>query len=252
MVILKTKEQEFLQQHFWVASPAAVSNGQTFAAQDLLSKKRALTILNQLAEQLGSDSMVTVAAQLAKKYAYMLVVPVLYTMSAMNKGLNPSIKNTRFCPKWENGNSFFDLKLKNWSVSIPLNGRETWREHLVRELFRDHIAVVWQALHLFTGVPLSILWENTATYVYWLYEQKLADMPPGIRERAQEDFQYLLHEAPAEFFLEQVQPFARFHGEKVAVPWSEKPIRIRKTCCLYYQLDAEGQCCHNCPRKCIN
>lgn len=248
MVILQTQEQSLLQQHFWIASPDDMVRGQTYNASELLDEKRLFSLIQQHARQLETNSLITTAAHLSKQYAYMLVVPVLYTMSAINKGLDASIDNIQIHFKQENGNTVWELNLKNWNASIPGSNREVWREQLVRDLF-ENLACVWQALQTLTGVSRFMMWENTANYIYWLYEDKLQDLSSDRKKQAQEDFHYLLYEVPAEAFLETFQPLYRYYHPKVHVAWSEQPIRLRKTCCLYYQLNAEGQCCHSCPRK---
>lgn len=249
-MILQSQEQTLLQQQFWIASPEELVDAQTWDARELLDKNRLLSLTQQLSEELGTDSQIAVAAHLSKNYAYMLAVPVLYTMSALNKGLDASIENIQIRLNQENGKTGWELILKNWHASLPKTDRKVWRERVVRNLL-ENLAFVWQSLHTWTRASKLMMWENVANYVYWLYEEKLQDLPSDQKQLAQEDFHYLLYQVPAKFFLETYQPFHRFYQPKEEVTdcESEQPVRMRKTCCLYYLLNSEGICCHTCPRQ---
>lgn len=244
-MLLQSQEQLLLQQHFCIATPNEAMSGQMWSVSDLVDEKRIYPLVQQLSNQLGTDLLPVTAAYLSKHYAYMLVVSVLYAMSVMNKGLDVSIENIRIHFRQESGNIVWKLILNNWNISRPHINRESWREDIVRELF-GNIAQVWEALHKSTGASKRMMWENTASYVYWLYEDKLRDLPLD-RKQVENDFHYLLN-APAEFFWETYQPLQRFYHSKINVAWTKQPVRMRKTCCLYYQLNSEGNCCYTCPR----
>jgi ferric iron reductase protein FhuF len=96
-------------------------------------------------------------------------------------------------------------------------------------------------------ISRQTLWENVMLYVYWLYETVLPKL--GETEFADEDFQALL-DAPASFFGMNRNPAATFYSEKVYVEKHQATMRVRKTCCFYYQTNSSGARCSTCPLEC--
>jgi ferric iron reductase protein FhuF len=65
----------------------------------------------------------------------------------------------------------------------------------------------------------------------------------------QEDFAYLTGGAPGALFGEKRNPLAQFYSPKCLIPSAAQPVRIRKTCCYYYQLSDKADYCVSCPKK---
>ncbi len=59
--------------------------------------------------------------------------------------------------------------------------------------------------------------------------------------RIEDDFAYLVHKAPGALFGEIQNPFVPFYTEAPAV-------RMRKTCCFYFQVSTSGEYCTVCPK----
>ncbi|SEN15305.1 IucA/IucC family C-terminal-domain containing protein [Lihuaxuella thermophila] len=246
---LLSNELEYLQQHFRVTTLQSGDWPASCSVKDLLEPDSCEAYLTHLSDLLDSPSLVVTASQFSKWYTFMAVLPALYAMSAFNKGLDVSIENCHIESGYQNNNWTPRLKLDNWSAFRPEGDRNDWRERMVRAVFAENIAKVWRALSACTGISRMLLWENTAVYVYWLYEKKLAEADERTRRRAQEDFRYLISGAPPECFGDWIQPLSKYYFEKMPQPGSEEPIRMRKTCCLYYQLAGAGEYCSNCPKK---
>jgi len=70
-----------------------------------------------------------------------------------------------------------------------------------------------------------------------------------LKARIQADYDYLRTIAPAHLFGESKNPLAKFDSPKIVTRASSEPIRIRKTCCYYYQAsDEPNDYCSSCPK----
>jgi ferric iron reductase protein FhuF len=208
-----------------------------------------LRYLKHITKKLKSPSLAVTASQFSKRYAFLAVLPTLYAMSVYNKGLAIQMENCHIESATINQNWLPKLRLSNWTVTEAGQARQRFREELIYTLFARNVAQVLRKLSQCTGISSAILWENIAIYVYWLYETMLKDVDKAIKEQVREDFHYLTGQAPSYLFAETFQPIAKFFAEKRKTSFSEQPIRLRQTCCLYYILDPEGACCTACPKK---
>lgn len=217
------------------ASPLLLSG------RELLNHEVCLRLLKEWSEQMKVRSLPVVASQFAKHYSFTVVVPALYAMSALNERLDFSPDNVLIQSTWQNQQLYLQLQLRDWKAQLfGEENRKVWREQLLQTLFTHHIAPLWNQLHRLTGIPLSILWENLAGYIYWLYESKLKENEQDDKSFVRDDFHYLLYEAEASMFREKVQPIKRYYSGAQA--------GFRKTCCLYYLVSEDQICCQQCPR----
>ncbi|MBA4494729.1 IucA/IucC family C-terminal-domain containing protein [Paenactinomyces guangxiensis] len=246
---LHSDKLQFLEEHFRVTNRPSNDLLASCHAKDLVDPEKCHHYLTCLSDRLGSPSLLVTASQFSKRYTFLAVLPVLYAMSVYNKGLDVSVENCYVESAYQKENWLPKLRLDSWVTTEPGLNRSRWRKEIVKSIFADHISGVWQVLSKCAGISCSILWENTAIYVYWLYEKKLADAPEAIRTRVKEDFQFLIRHAPADCFGGCTQPLAKYYSETNMTDRSDPPVRIRKTCCLYYHLNAAGKCCSGCPRS---
>jgi len=192
------------------------------------------------------------ASLFSKRYAFLLVSPGLYAMTMFNKGLDLSVGNCRVESGYRDEAWIPNLRLTEVRVTQPASGhRCEWRDGVIQGIFAGHLAKIWRAVSAAARIPLSILWENTAVYVYALYERRIAEEADGERRfRMQEDFEYLVRDAPAVLFGEEHNPLARYYlptgSVASSVAGSDKPVRIRKTCCFYYKVGSDY--CPACPK----
>jgi ferric iron reductase protein FhuF len=193
----------------------------------------------------------TTASQFAKRYAFLTAAPGLYAMTLYNKGLEASIEHAFLgAPGEQNKPWPAHMYINQLQVSEPAGGyRDEWREEIVKSLFAGNIARLWRALSKTAGLPMPILWENTAVRVFSLYEKRMgAGAGKEERLRIEDDFAYLVHHAPGALFGEAQNPFAAFYHDAPTVSSATPPVRMRKTCCFYYQVSAGGEYCTACPK----
>ncbi|WLR49937.1 IucA/IucC family C-terminal-domain containing protein [Bacillus tianshenii] len=217
-----------------------IESGASVCSEKLLQVSFLNEYLDELRPKFKAPNYVVTALQFSKRYAYLVSVHALYAMTAYNKQMELSFQNIYIEGAEENGIWLPKLRLEHLQTIEPIEGeREKWRDTVLRKLFLDHLAPVWQALQNSACAPVMTLWENTALYISWLYEQVLANHPDEVvRKRAAEDFHYLIHEASSELFGTRFQPLTKFYS----------PQNTRQTCCLYYQLDGADYC-RTCPKR---
>jgi ferric iron reductase protein FhuF len=256
---LTSEEIELLSREFRFHSQAPETGGHFSAKKepiqgmDLLSSPKLTSLLAKIKHKLHSPSVVVTGSQFAKRYSYLILVPALYSMSVFNKGLQPMLSNCSIVIDEQQEKWLPALHLLDSSVSVvPEQGRKQWRDEIISSIFKENISKVWKCLSNVSTVPIHILWENTAVYLFWLYEVRLmAELGEGNeskKKRIQEDFRYLVHEAPGVLFGEKENPMTKFYSPKCMTAHSEEPLRLRKTCCLYYRTTPNQLYCKTCPK----
>ncbi|MDQ2137765.1 IucA/IucC family C-terminal-domain containing protein [Alcaligenaceae bacterium B3P038] len=231
--------------------------------QALLDVERCRKWLDSVGPMIGSPSRVVTASLLAKRIAFLVTGPSLYAMSAFDLGLNLARDNciTEYAHRdglWQSR-----MVLKDLAVDRPGEGRRAeWRERVMRRVFAEHLTPLWATLHEACGIAPRILWENTAVRVFSLYERRLAKLDSErLRCQARDDFDYLMHRAPASVFGLPEHPLVRFFSAASAVaardvaPTGAGPdgapprpaVRFRKTCCLYFMATDPAEYCSTCP-----
>ncbi|MES1929516.1 FhuF/siderophore biosynthesis protein [Salinisphaera dokdonensis CL-ES53] len=217
----------------------------TFAAFTDLDRCR--NALDQLGPVIGSSSRRVTASLLSKRLAFLATGACLYALSACDRGIDVSPDNCLIDlahdgNRWTSHLPLHVIDAKNW----PTSRREAAREHIVATLFAGLIAPLWDTLHQASGVPMRMLWENTAVRVYSLYERRLAELTAAAAVARRDDDWRFLHAAPSALFGWSANPIARFHSRPLPMGDTD-PVRFRRTCCLYYQATSPPKYCRTCP-----
>lgn len=214
---------------------------------ELLNKERIQKIFNEdLQLKLNTDKHHVIGSMLVKRYAYLAAL-VLYSMSVFNKGINCSIQNLSLQTDETDPLWLPRFYFKNLEVTIPGAERDQWRETVVQTLFLKNISKVISSISKNTKVSKSILWENTAIYIFWMYESLLEDknLSNEISSRVVEDFEYVVVDAAAQLFgLKAQNPIIRYYRQK------QNGVRNRTTCCLFYLTSKNDDRCKTCPIEC--
>ncbi|WLD94156.1 IucA/IucC family C-terminal-domain containing protein [Alkalihalobacillus sp. AL-G] len=246
-VPLTPKHEAFLAEHCRLSLEKS-SGDFSVTSVDLLQEHTVESYITEMTQLIQSPNKLVTASQISKKYAFLMVTPFFASFSLFNLNLNVQSDNCIIVPKKSDGNLLPELSLKSLEAKPFETDRRTEMEAGLEQLFRNHISLVWDNLAKVCNSPLPVLWENTATYIYWLYETALlqhADDP--LKEGIKKDFKYIL-EAPGECFGLNHNPFKKYYFEKQQLLKSDPEIRIRKTCCLYYEISPDRTFCNNCPR----
>ncbi|TFE22867.1 IucA/IucC family C-terminal-domain containing protein [Cohnella luojiensis] len=218
----------------------------------LLDQDKSLAYLDKVGSIFEAASNVANASLFAKRYSFLIIASSLYAMSRYDKSLDYSIGNCHVESHHQGQTWLPKVRLTDWQVTAPgEGGRNEWRDQVIRNVFADNLSKAWRALSKSASVSISVLWENTAIYVYWLYENKFMEGADAeLKVRLQADYDYLRSEAPAHLFGVTKNPLAKFDSPKVVTCASDHPIRIRKTCCYYYLAsDESNDFCSSCPKR---
>ncbi len=237
----------FLEENYRLATEFS-SDDSSISSEDLLKRAKMEHYIDRLTSILHAPNSLVTASQFSKRYAFLLTAPFFSSVTLFNRILDVSLGNCRIQPDYEYGLMRPALYLHNANTRETSINREQELYIGLETTFRDHLTPVWERLSTLTSVPVQILWENTSVYFYWLYETSFHDHPGlASAERVSEDYQMIL-EAPTECFGLKENPLKKFKHPKQTLLKSEPPVRVRKTCCLYYEVNQERFFCKNCPR----
>jgi ferric iron reductase protein FhuF len=247
---LKQDELQYLEDHYRLCRQKESTQGElSIEGKLLIDPDKTYHYIKALQQKLNSSSIPATASLFSKRYSYLIAVNGLYAMSGFNKGMKLTLNNV-YIQSYFDGDIWLPrLVLEELSETSPLEGmRNEWRDDVIKETFH-HLNHVWACLSKVSNLSEQTLWENTALYVFWLYENQLLESESEwVKNRAMDDFSYLIHTAPGYLFGPyQENPLARFYREKTYSVKHNTYIRMRRTCCLSYQVNSKGQYCSTCP-----
>ncbi|MCF6136258.1 IucA/IucC family C-terminal-domain containing protein [Pseudalkalibacillus berkeleyi] len=238
---------EFLQEHYRLTK-SKPSDASGLSSEDLLHTSEVIKFIDdELIPLLNAPSRLVAASQFSKKYAFLITVPFFSSFTLFDQVLNIDIDQCSVQPDSKKGFKGPRLMLKSERTSPTATDREGAVHNAIEKVFKNHVRLVWERLNEAASVPMPVLWENTAIYIYWLYETSLLKHDLVAQRKIQEDFDLLL-EAPGECFGLNENPLKKFHHEKRELLKSAPLVRVRKTCCLYYEVNEERKFCKTCPR----
>ncbi|MED4889896.1 IucA/IucC family C-terminal-domain containing protein [Lysinibacillus sp. FSL R7-0073] len=247
---LSAEEISILLSDYRLTFEPAIDATYSISAENLLDSEQALVYLQTIAPFFQSPSLLVTASLFGKRYSVLTMASAFYAMSRYDKGLQVAIENIWVEAEGHAKPWLPKVRYIDHAVSVPTTDRNAWRDEVLKGIFADNLAKVWQSLTKISKIPKTILWENTAIYVNWLYETKIRE---GANEqeiiRLQEDYDYIVNQAPGSLFGEKKNPLTNYCGPKVTIKESEQPIRLRKTCCFYYHTsDETNDYCISCPK----
>jgi ferric iron reductase protein FhuF len=245
------EELQILTNHFRLSPGRRDESPLCVAALELLDPEKCEAYLEQAAGIFQTSAKAAAASQFSKRYAYLTMASGLYAMTMFNKGMNYAIENCHIESVFKDRTWLPEVSLADRQVTMPAaEDREQWRDQILRSVFADNIAKVWRSISKAARIPVSILWENMAISVYWLYEQRMGEEATEEQKRQiQADFYYLLHEAPGHLFGEEHNPLTRYNNPEKIITDSNIFKRKRKTCCLYYKVSEKHDFCTTCPLR---
>ncbi|WP_313997294.1 IucA/IucC family C-terminal-domain containing protein [uncultured Paenibacillus sp.] len=246
---LKQEEWDYLTGQLRLTTIESLDRRHSISSRDLLDEQQCGVYLDRLASVYRSPSRKITASSFSKRYAFLLVSAGLYAMTMYKRGLDLAIDNCHVESLYRNDSWMPNLRLGNCTITQPESGnRYEWRDQMINNMFAGHMAKIWHSVSKAASISRSVLWENTAIYVYTLYEKRMAAEAEGQEKiRMQEDFEYLIGDAPAVLFGEKKNPLNEFYNPKCKLPASDSPVRIRKTCCFYYKISGNESYCPTCP-----
>ncbi|MFC0015240.1 MULTISPECIES: hypothetical protein [Allobacillus] len=218
--------------------------------QQLLDEEFLSSYLPDLKEQFQTNQLLALGSQFIKRLGFILTVPALFLLATSQKKLNVQLKYLYLVSRIKEDLWMPHLYQKSWDA--PTVEHKADRESYLNQVIQE-IAKIISAVHRVAKVPRPLLWENVAVYIYWLYETRLQDENLTLLEQkeAWNDFAYLLQLDP-QCFDERFNPLHRFYTNKIDVKGNDQPIRVRRTCCFYYETNTKQKYCQGCPKTDVN
>ncbi|MFZ3590048.1 siderophore-iron reductase FhuF [Bacillus sp. DJP31] len=245
---LQTDELEFLVQHYRL-SVENVEDPLSFPCKNLRNADFVDDLLVRLNQIYKISEPYVIASQFMKRYSYMLTVPYLYAMSVWDKQIDFAPDKVSFQSFEQDGVWLPKLHLSSIEVTTPYGGSRTeWRECSLKKLFKEHLSPIIEILARQGRVSRQILWENTATYIFWIYESMVVKYPNN--RVILDDFNAILNADGVLFGNYSFNPIRKFYTEKRVVPVMDTELRVRKTCCFYNRLPGVQVSCTTCPKTC--
>ncbi len=210
-----------------------------------------LAYLQRVKEEVGAPNDKVAVSILMKRYAFLPAI-YLYAMTVWNKRLNITFENVSIESSYQGDlwlPSFCFNDLSFFEASEP---RHEWRREAVAEVFAKHIFPLMNAFVRISKISKYILWENIAVYIFWLYESFLNECKDdAVRERAVDDFQFIVKHASGELFGDYHQnPLTKYYTKSVYNKEQNREVRVRTTCCFTNQLKKNMKSCNICPVTC--
>ncbi|QPA32844.1 siderophore-iron reductase FhuF [Thermaerobacillus caldiproteolyticus] len=206
----------------------------------LFHERTLLSYLEAVQQKIRAANKTVAASIFMKRYSFIAVMS-LYAMSVWNKRLSLSFDRIWIETDDEEKAWLPTFRFEKLEYEVTDGNRNAWRQETIRLLFAEHIFPVIEQLQKMTKISPLTLWENTAIYIFWLYETLLKDEAlEDINARLRDDFQFVVQQADGTLFGSYPKnPLGRF--------WKEtNGIRQRTTCCLHYQTAARSHC-RTCP-----
>lgn len=211
----------------------------------LVDETNLLRYLEKVGEYIGSPNVKVTASIFVKRYAFLAVI-YLYGMTAYNKKLNVCLNNISIQTEEVKDMWLLKFYFDNNKIEIAKQNRYEWREKALKDFFSENVNVLFEKLLEVTKLSEIIVWENISIYLFWLYESVFPKVDnEEIRKRAEEDFYYLVFDAPSHLFGNyQENPITRYFRNE----YLQEAIRVRTTCCFSYLLEGATNRCKTCPK----
>lgn len=232
-----------LEQDFNIIRESRVKE-YTFNGQEMLKEQTLQTVLEIFREQLAQHSSLSplvVASMFSKQYGSMVTSGAFYAYYFFKQGLDVSLKNVTLETD------------RTWNPFLVVHqvyhsGEQEFSvTDLMEKLFAQHLTPLFQKLSKVTGVKERLLWANLAFSLKWYFEKWRNEAKDLEQKKAiEQDYRYVMEQAPpAVFGLRDGNPLAMEFAE-VAHPRTGAPFRLRKMCCLRYNVP-DCDHCTTCP-----
>ncbi|SOC16666.1 ferric iron reductase protein FhuF [Ureibacillus xyleni] len=219
-------------------------------AIDLVNDEQLKMFLTSIKEKTKSANLGVAASLFVKRYSFGVLI-VLYTMSVLNKRINYLMDNVSIQTLDENDKlwlpriNFNEMNLS----SAPRGDRLNWVSEILKEIFSNHIDVLFNHLNKVTKLSKKIMWENLYTYIVWMYKNILqGTYCCNNTQNIKYDFEMIMMGKGELFGDYEESPFIKFHSSMECSSILEGT-QFRKTCCLSYLTESKGLFCKNCPIK---
>ncbi|WP_157796430.1 IucA/IucC family C-terminal-domain containing protein [Bacillus sp. FJAT-45037] len=211
---------------------------------DLFNEEFLSQYMETVQKVVNAPDLLVAASIFSKRYSLIVTLPALLMMTRSNKQLEWNkellqLSDSNTDQWWLPCMYSRSLSYAHWSEG---NLGVAQKEEILRQIFADHLAPLWEKLHQLTNIPTVTLWENTFVYIRWFYEDVLTERAlEGNVCKVKEDFRFIC-EAPGSIFGCKKNPLSTFYKNSMEVN------SMRKTCCFAYRCSSDKTKCKSCPK----
>ncbi|MDP4553435.1 siderophore-iron reductase FhuF [Alkalihalobacillus macyae] len=211
----------------------------------ILDEEKITEILQGLVDEGHFPNLFVAGSQFMKRYGIMTIAPIFFAFTMWNKRIEAGPDQLGYRIEFEQDSWTMKLAVRNeW---IGPENRTDARAKLANELINQNLAPFVETMVKATKLSATILWENAAIYLFWIYETLIPSKGnEEQKQRAKEDFHYIVHQFQCTSFTCGTNPFLPYYTEKKER--AEGTMRTRKTCCLRDQISPDTMCCKTCPK----
>jgi ferric iron reductase protein FhuF len=150
----------------------------------------------------------------------------------------------------EHGHDGLNFKVLNQQEGSNSTVEQTsWRKEVIKEMFKSQVVPLLYMFTEVTNVRIKELWELLGLGLYYGHDKMLELVgATEEKERIEEDFEYITKELEPEIFQLKKNPL---NITFTMVEASKEPgtlLRIKPSCCLYYETEGAKAKCYTCPR----
>lgn len=212
----------------------------SYTADDLITERTLIDILEQQAVALGQPGLPVTGTLFAKRYSVWVrgalaawsLFDVPLSLEHGNVGITLADRGIMYYTAYPASSERLESEVMDRAVLT--------RQYVMR--LREHLFPVLQAVSSYTGANQKVMWSLIGHNVYSLYASFASNSEFRLgQERlaiVQEDWRTLASAA----FLESAR-YTRFEHPR----WQGPPVYLRNHCCLAHKLESHGYC-DSCPK----
>lgn len=135
------------------------------------------------------------------------------------------------------------------TITCKKEDREAWCRQELTKAYRECMTPLLQVLSKKTNLSMKHLWGQIAIGLYNGYDQNVELAQEGEQKsKIKHDFTLLTKELEAEVFHMKKNPFDMSVRKIESAKEPGVYMRMKPSCCLYYQTEGADTKCYSCPR----
>ncbi|WP_100406211.1 (2Fe-2S)-binding protein [Bacillus solitudinis] len=216
-----------------------------------LSEPNSLEFVHRYAEKLKAQKLEVAATYFSSSFGYICAAfQMVLSTQNMSLPIKPSTTVQIFHNK-EYDYYALAYKFNEWLPNEAKQVRGSdWRREQLTSFYQGTVAPILMSLSQVTGIRIRELWGQLLIGLHYGHQVGLDNITEVSQLIAlKEDYNWLIQEANPSIFLSDSHPLRFPHREVESLREPDKMIRMKPTCCLYYETsDSRNTKCYTCPR----
>jgi hypothetical protein len=242
---------EFLEKEFYYFRMSDHPNKlYSVRLSDFNNKEVINDFIDNYGEKIKALNSEVAATYFCSAYGWMLS-GLQYVLSHYDTALNTSLSNIELQMYYDKEHNYYGIGFRFIDCKdAPLSTeRKQWRRDVLEKLYSTNVAPLVNLFHEATNVRLRDLYGQLSIGIYNGYD-RVVEICQSVEEKAKikDDFHFLTKELSPTIFNLKKNPF-NISFSMIESPREEGvTIRMKPSCCLYYQTEGATTKCYGCPR----